>query len=65
MANPLVRFSGFLNEVRGELKQVAWPTRDELVGSLLVVCVGVLLLASFIGICDFVLSKLAQLLLQR
>jgi preprotein translocase subunit SecE len=65
MANPLVRFGGFIGEVREELKQVAWPSREELIGSLLVVFVGVLLLASFIGVCDFVLSKAAQVLLQR
>ena len=64
MANILGRFSGFLVEVREELKQVSWPSRDELVGSALVVFVGVVLMASFIGVCDFVLSKAAQALLR-
>ena len=64
MANPLARFNTFLGGVREELKQVAWPTRDELVGSALVVFVGVVLLASFISVCDFLLSKAAQLLLR-
>ena len=53
----------FLTGVRDELKQVAWPNRDELVGSALVVFVGVFLLGVFIGACDFVLSKAARLLL--
>ena len=64
MANAFARFTTFLGEVREELKQVAWPSREELVGSVLVVFVGVMLLAGFISICDFVLSKAAQLLLR-
>ena len=64
MENVLSRFTTFLTEVREEMKQVSWPTRDELVGSVLVVFVGVALLASFISVCDFVLSKAAQLLLR-
>ncbi len=64
MANVLTRVTGFLQGVREELKQVSWPTRDELVGSVVVVFVGVALLASFISVCDFVLSKAAQLLLR-
>ena len=65
MVSPLTRFATFLVGVREELKQVSWPSREELVGSLLVVFVGVALMAIFISVCDFVLSKVAQLLLQR
>ena len=64
MANPFTRFVSFLGEVRGELTQVSWPSRDELVGSALVVFVGVVLLAGFISVCDFILSKAAQILLR-
>ena len=64
MANALSRFTSFVGEVREELKQVSWPTREELAGSVLVVFVGVALLAVFISVCDFVLSKAAQLLLR-
>ena len=64
MAKPLARFATFLGEVRDEMKQVSWPTKDELVGSVLVVFVGVVFLASFISVCDFFLSKAAQLLLR-
>ena len=64
MPNALTRFTTFLHEVREELKQVSWPTREELIGSVLVVFVGVVLLASFISVCDFILSKAAQLLLR-
>ena len=41
MANPLAGASIFFTGVREELKQVSWPGRDELVGSALVVFVGV------------------------
>ena len=64
MANPLGRVSTFFVEIREELKQVTWPSREELMGSALVVFVGVALLAGFISICDFMLSKAAQLLLR-
>ena len=64
MANLLSRISSFTLDVREELKQVSWPTRDELIGSALVVFVGVLLLASFVSVCDFILSQAARLLLR-
>ena len=56
--------STFVTEIREELKQVSWPSREELLGSVVVVFVGVALLAIFISLCDFVLSKAAQLLLR-
>ena len=64
MEKPLARVTTFLTGVREELKQVSWPSREELVGSALVVFVGVALMASFISVCDFILSKAARLLLQ-
>ena len=64
MAKPLASVTTFLAGVREELKQVSWPSRDDLVGSALVVFVGVALLAVFISVCDFVLSKAAQVLLR-
>jgi preprotein translocase subunit SecE len=64
MTNPLPRIGAFVRAVRGELRQVSWPTREELVGSALVVFVGVALLASYISVCDLVLSNAAQFLLR-
>ena len=64
MASPVARFTTFLVDVREELKQVSWPTREELLGSALVVFVGVTLLALFISICDFILSQAARVLLR-
>jgi len=39
----------FLNEVKVELKKVTWPTRDELVGSAIIVCILVVIFASILG----------------
>ena len=64
MANPLARAQTFIAGVREELRQVSWPTREELVGSVLVVFVGIALLGGFISIVDFILSKLVHGLLQ-
>jgi preprotein translocase SecE subunit len=64
MVKPLARFGLFLQGVREELKQVSWPSREELLGSVLVVFVGVTLMAAFISVCDVFLSKAAQLLLR-
>jgi len=59
------RLLKFLEGVREEMRRVSWPDRQELVGSALVVFVGVSLLVVYIGVCDFVLSKAARALLQQ
>jgi len=64
MAKALARLTVFLADVREELKQVTWPTREEVIGSALVVLVGVTLLACFISVCDFILTRVAQVLLR-
>ena len=62
--NVVQRFGTFLREVREEAAQVSWPTREELVGSAVVAFVGVALLAIFISSWDFVLLKIAHVLLR-
>ena len=64
MAKALERLTTFFADVREELKQVTWPTREELIGSALVVFVGVMCLSGFISACNFVLSRVAQVLLR-
>ena len=64
MAKSLERLTTFLGGVREELRQVTWPTREELIGSALVVFVGVMCLAVFLGVCNFLLSRVAQFLLR-
>ena len=64
MANQLGRVGVFLAGVQEELRQVSWPTREELVGSAVVVFVGVFLLGAYIAVCDFFLSQAAHRLLR-
>lgn len=64
MANPVQRVAVFLQGIREEVRLVSWPTREEVVGSALVVFVGVVLLAAYIGVCDLALSRLTTLFLK-
>ncbi len=54
MAN---KVTNFLREVKVELGKVSWSTRNELISSTIVVIVSVVLLATFIAICDFILVR--------
>jgi preprotein translocase subunit SecE len=47
----------FLNEVKTEMKKVSWSTKKELIGSTWIVIVTVFLLAVFIGVIDFIISR--------
>ena len=53
----------FIGQVKIEMKKVAWPSRQELVSSTVVVLVSLFLLAVFIGICDLVLSRVINFLI--
>ncbi len=57
-----LRITKFLREVRVELRKVAWPNRKELVNFTIVVIVAVLIVAAFIGVVDFVVSRILALL---
>lgn len=52
----------YLREVVFELKKVVWPSRKETLGSTAVVLVIVALSSSFLGIIDFILSRLVRLI---
>ena len=52
----------FLKEVVAELRKVTWPTKDELIGSTIVVIVVSLVIAIFIGIVDRILGFVVQAL---
>lgn len=43
----------FVNEVKAELFKIVWPTRDELFGATIIVCVLVLIFAIILGTMDF------------
>lgn len=54
----------FLQEVRTELKKVTWPTRDELVGSTIIVCILVVIFSIILGSMDAVFSTLIRYLIK-
>jgi preprotein translocase subunit SecE len=53
----------FLNDAKGELKRVTWPSRKQTMASTLVVIIVVFVMAIFFGIIDFGLAKLIKLIL--
>jgi len=58
------KISNYLNEIKLELKKVSWSSREELISSTMVVLSSVFFLAVFIGLCDFILSKLMGMLIK-
>ena len=62
MAN---KVAGFFNDIKLEMSKVSWPTKDELIGSTVIVMVSLAILSLFIGICDLFLSKLVNVIMTR
>lgn len=54
----------FVAEVAVELKKVSWLTKKELLESTWIVIVSSFFLGAFIGITDFVLSKIIGIIIQ-
>ena len=59
----ILKLLAFFNEVGGELKKSAWPTRSELFESTVVVILSVMALGVFVGISDFALMKILKFIL--
>ena len=59
----MLKIGKFISQVRTELGKVAWPSKDELITSTVVVLTSTLILAVYIGICDVVLSRFLQVLI--
>ena len=62
MAN---KVAGFFNDIKLEMLKVSWPTKDELIGSTIIVIVSLAILSLFIGICDLLLSKIVNIIMTR
>lgn len=58
-----VKISNFLREVKAELKKVVWPARNQTAASTVVVIVLVIIVSSFLGLFDFGLKGLIQMVL--
>ncbi|UCD85897.1 MAG: preprotein translocase subunit SecE [Deltaproteobacteria bacterium] len=53
----------FFREVKIELKKVTWPSRKETIASTVVVLITVLISAVFLGLIDYILSKIIKVFL--
>jgi preprotein translocase subunit SecE len=58
--NVFTRAVQFLREVKIELKKVTWPSRQQTMGSTLVVIVLVIIISLFLGIVDMGLSTVIR-----
>ncbi len=61
--NLFTKAAEFLREVKVELKKVTWPTRKQTTGTTIVVIVFVFVVAAFLGLFDYGLSRLVQVVL--
>ena len=52
----------FVRGVRGELRRVSWPNRDQLQQSTAVVLIIVVVLTAFVAFWDFIFQNLARLI---
>ena len=55
MAN---KISSYIEDVRAEVKKVNWLSKDELMGSTVIVAVFSIIMASFLFISDYSISEL-------
>ncbi len=52
----------FINEVREELKQVVWPSRQEVVKSTWIILITVIIISLFLFFTDFVFEQIFEYL---
>ena len=60
LKQPVTRSREFLEECWAELKKVHWPGRKETQAATVVVIIGVLVVALYLGLVDLVLSWIVQ-----
>jgi preprotein translocase subunit SecE len=54
----------FFREVKAELQKVTFPTRQETLGSTVVVLVLTVIMALYLGFSDWALARVVKMLLQ-
>lgn len=57
------KFRKYINETIGELRKVSWPTRKEATNLTIVVLIVTFGMSAFLGLLDFIFSKLFALLM--
>jgi len=60
VTNPWNRFRDFLEDVRGELTKVVWPTREEIIRLTRIVLITLIISAIVMGVLSFVMSKFVE-----
>lgn len=59
----MAKATNFIQEVKVQLGKVAWPSKEELISSTIVVLVSTFLLGIFIGLCDLFFSNAVNVLI--
>ncbi len=62
--NPVKNATQYLQEVRGEVDKIVWPQQDEAIAGTVGVLVIVAVIATVLGLVDFGLSRVMQVILQ-
>ena len=57
------RSRAYVSEVQGEFNKITWPPQAELINGTVAVVVIVVLIATFLGVVDFGLSRVMQMVL--
>ncbi len=65
LKQPVTRSREFLEECWAELKKVHWPSRKETQAATVVVIIGVVIVALYLGVVDAVLAWLVQWALKQ
>ncbi len=55
----------FIKESRAELNRVTWPTREAIIGGTMVVILVSLILVIYMGVVDFIVTKILGFLMAR
>jgi len=50
----------FISEVKAELKKVSWPQKNELIGSIIIVCLLSMVFAGILGSMDFLFNSVVK-----
>jgi preprotein translocase subunit SecE len=53
----------FFRETMGELRKVSWPTRQEATNLTIIVLIVIIAMSSFLGVLDFIYTRIFSLVL--
>jgi preprotein translocase subunit SecE len=56
-----MKISEYIKETRSEMSHVTWPTRSQAINYALLVVAISIVVAAFLGLCDYVFSHLLTL----